>query len=102
MTGDEEGQWMLVHSNVGSSANNMGNESHFKWLKDACNSRKNISLNHFLGMFLAYLQDYCSVEYGKIVSLLSLADVELRSVEGQQGMLTVTVLMRRGRIRRKS
>jgi hypothetical protein len=54
---------MLVHSNVGSSANNMGNESHFKWLKAACNARKIDSLNHFLGLFLAYLQDYCSVEY---------------------------------------
>jgi hypothetical protein len=66
MTSDDKGQWMLAHSYVGSSANNMGNESHFKWLKDAYSSRKNISLNHFLGMFLEYLQDHCLVEYGKI------------------------------------
>ena len=83
MTGDEEGAWMLAHSNIGSSANNMGNESHFKWLKAACNSKKHVSLNHFLGSFLAYLEDWCAVEYGKIVSMLSLTEEDLDELKSE-------------------
>ena len=67
MTGDSEGKWMLAHSTIGSSANNMGNESYYKWIKDACNSRRNVSLNHFLGSYSAYLEDNSALEYGKLL-----------------------------------
>ena len=40
----------------------MGNESYFKWTKAACNSKKNVSLNHFLGHFMAYNSDCAQVE----------------------------------------
>jgi len=83
MTGDEEGMWMLAHSNIGSSANNMGNESHFKWVKAACNSKRHVSLNHFLGSFLAYVEDCCTVEYTKIVSMLSLEEEELSKLTSE-------------------
>ena len=62
MTGDREGKWMLAHSTIGSSANNMGNESYYKWVKAACNSKRSVSLNHFLGSYLAYLEDYSALE----------------------------------------
>ena len=71
MTGDREGKWMLAHSTIGSSANNMGNESYYKWVKDACNSKRNVSLNHFLGSYSAYLEDISALEYGKLLRNLA-------------------------------
>jgi len=70
MTGEDEGKWMLAHSSVGTSANNMGNKSYFKWTKAACNSKKNVSLNHFLGHFMAYNSDCAQVEFSKVCPML--------------------------------
>jgi hypothetical protein len=65
------------------AANNMGNESHFKWLKAACNSMKHVSLNHYLGSLLVYLEDCCAVEYEKIVSMLSLTEEDLEELKSE-------------------
>jgi hypothetical protein len=66
MTGELEGRWMLAHSTIGAAPNNMGNESYFRWLKAATNAKKNVSLNHFLGAFMAHAADASEEEYAKI------------------------------------
>jgi hypothetical protein len=91
MTCDEEGAGMLAHSNIGSSANNMGNESHFKWLKAACNSMKHVSLNHFLASLLVYLEDCCAAEYEKIVSMLSLTEEDLEELKKRVSTVCICV-----------
>jgi hypothetical protein len=66
MTGPDEGQWMHAHSTIGSAPNNMGNESYFRWTKAASNSKKQVSLNHFLGGFKSYASNVNQEEFAKI------------------------------------
>jgi hypothetical protein len=44
----------------------MGNEPYIRWLKEATNAKKNVSLNHFLGGFMSYAADASEEEYSKV------------------------------------
>ena len=107
MTGPGEGQWMHAHSTIGSAPNNMGNESYFRWTKLATNSKKQVSLNHFLGGFISYAANVNHEEFSKISDMLPIQAADqaarqqeggsgsapARSEEGRQPTATVTVSM---------
>lgn len=57
---------MLSRSTIGTAANNMGQESFYKWLKAACGSKKNSSLNHFLGLLKSYMEDRANLEFSNV------------------------------------
>ena len=67
---------MHVHSSVGTAPNNMGNESYFRWTKGACSSKRNVSLNFFLGAFMAYNTDCSASEYAKVIDMLPVSSPE--------------------------
>ena len=62
MTGQGEENWMLAQSNVGSSANNMGEEVYYKWLEAATTGKKSLSLPFFLGDMWEYTADRAAEE----------------------------------------
>ena len=81
MTGPGEGQWMHAHSNIGSAPNNMGNESYFRWTKLATNSKKQVSLNHFLGGFISYAANVNHEEFSKISDMLPILPQDLKPTQ---------------------
>ena len=81
MTGTGEGQWMHAHSNIGSAPNNMGNESYFRWTKLATNSKKQVSLNHFLGGFISYAANVNHEEFSKISDMLPILPPDLKPTQ---------------------
>ena len=48
---DGEGNWTLAHGFVGSSSNNMGQESAYKWMKACTGAKRSQSLVHFVGEY---------------------------------------------------
>jgi hypothetical protein len=49
MTGEAEGRWMLAHSFIGASSNNMGQEVYYRYVKAATSNKKHVSLPYFIG-----------------------------------------------------
>ena len=69
LTGQGEENWMLAHGNVGSSANNMGQEVYYKWLKAATTGKKSVSLPFFLGAMCEYTADRAAEEISKAMNV---------------------------------
>lgn len=63
MTGPVEGRWLLAHGHIGAASNNMGQESYYRWMKRATNSRRNVSLHFFMAAFVTHCQDCSEEEY---------------------------------------
>lgn len=70
MTGPDENAWMLAYALIGAAANNMGQESYYRWLKKATNSRRNVSLQYFLAAFVTYCRDSSLDEYNLALAFM--------------------------------
>jgi len=65
MTGPGEENWMLAHGYVGASANNLGQEVYYKWLKAATAGKKSVSLPFFMGAMCEYAEDRATDDIAK-------------------------------------
>ena len=55
----DNGKWMLAQGFLGSSNNNMGQESFYKYMKKATSGKMGVSLAFFTGAMCRYMKDIC-------------------------------------------